>query len=72
LYGFSKLPIVRGLLGVQQLFDSIFLSPPTATCGIKAYYYQDKDAKSVFEKVRNLKVCPVFLIVGIQRIRANI
>jgi hypothetical protein len=47
----GKLGVVRALLGVQQMVDSIFLSPPTATCGVKAYYYQDKDAKSVFEKV---------------------
>lgn len=47
----GKLTVTRIFLGLQYLRDSLFLSPPTQTCGLKAFYYQDKDAKSILEKV---------------------
>lgn len=47
----GDLPIVRFLLGFQYMRDSIVLSPQTAACGMKAYYFQDPEAKSIFEKL---------------------
>jgi len=38
-------------LGVSYMMKSLFLSPPTETCGMKAYYKRDPTAKSVFDKV---------------------
>jgi hypothetical protein len=38
-------------LGLSYLRESLFYSPVTQTCGIKAYFYQDKTAKTIFQKV---------------------
>lgn len=47
----------RLILGLEYMRDSIFLSPETQTCGIKAYFHQDKSAKTIWEKVEGqLKV----------------
>lgn len=47
----GKLTITRVLLGIQYMRDSLFLSPQTQTCGLKAYYHQDDQAKSIFKKL---------------------
>jgi hypothetical protein len=47
----GKLAIVRLFLSLQYARDYLFLSPMTQTCGIKAYYHRDPEAKSIFEKV---------------------
>jgi len=47
----GQLSVTRAVLGLEYLRDSLFLSPTTKTCGLKAYYYQDKESKSVLEKI---------------------
>jgi len=47
----GDLGITRALLGLEYLRDSLFLSPPTQSCGIKAYYYQDKEGKSILQRI---------------------
>lgn len=44
----------RILLGIQHMRDSLFLSPTTETCGVKAYFIQDKTAKTILQKVEGL------------------
>jgi len=41
----------RFILGFQYMADSLFLSPKTQTCGLKAYFYRDPNAKTIWEKV---------------------
>jgi len=38
-------------LGLRYMLQTLFLSPTTETCGLKAYYKQDTKAESVFDKV---------------------
>jgi hypothetical protein len=44
-------PLTLARLGARYLIQSLFLSPGTETCGLKAWYHQDTTAKSVFDKV---------------------
>lgn len=44
-------PLTQIRLGLSYAIKSIFLSPPTETCGLKAYFKQDPKAASVFEKI---------------------
>jgi hypothetical protein len=38
-------------LGLRYMIESLFFSPPTETCGMKAWYKRDNTAQSVFDKV---------------------
>jgi len=43
-------------LGLSYLRESLFFSPITPTCGIKAYFYQDASQETVFDHVEgNIK-----------------
>lgn len=44
-------PLTLLRLGARYMLQSLFLSPPTETCGLKAWYSQDPTAQSIFEKI---------------------
>jgi len=44
-------PLTLLRLGARYMMQSLFLSPVTETCGMKAWYKQDPTAPSVFDKV---------------------
>lgn len=44
-------PLTQMRLGARYLIQTLFLSPPTETCGMKAYFKQDTTAPSVYDKI---------------------
>jgi hypothetical protein len=44
-------PLTLARLGFRYMLQTLFLSPSTETCGMKAWYKQDTTAPSVFDKV---------------------
>jgi hypothetical protein len=44
-------PLTQIRLGARYLIQSLYLSPPTETCGLKAYFLQDTTAESVYDKI---------------------
>jgi hypothetical protein len=44
-------PLTLARLGARYMLQTLFLSPTTETCGMKAWYKQDTTAPSVFDKV---------------------
>jgi hypothetical protein len=44
-------PLTMLRLGARYMLQTLFLSPPTETCGMKVWYHQDPTAASIFEKV---------------------
>ncbi|ODN03788.1 Vitellogenin-2 [Orchesella cincta] len=44
-------PLTQIRLGARYLLQTLFLSPPTETCGLKAYFKQDPTAQSVYDKL---------------------
>ncbi|XP_021958023.1 vitellogenin-like isoform X2 [Folsomia candida] len=44
-------PLTLFRLGARYMVQTLFLSPTTETCGMKAWYKQDTAAPSVFDKV---------------------
>jgi hypothetical protein len=44
-------PLTLLRLGARYMLQTLFFSPPTETCGLKAWYSQDPAAQSIFEKI---------------------